>query len=247
MELSLGSTVAFSGAGLHRIGSAASTIRRRTSAITRRRSRPCHAAGRTERCSPTGASTRATGHTAIYTPGSRLGGRPRFPQRRRGGRQLRTLLTNGDVMVEGNSGELYIWDGTNLTELGNARRAASMTVLPNGQILIGGSEVYNSTGTYQAAWQPTITTAPSSVTRGDTYQITGTQFNGLSQAGGGMGDEYQSSTNYPLIQITNNKTKHVFYAREHDPSTMGVATGSMSVTTSFDVPSDMDTGAARWW
>ena len=59
-----------------------------------------------------------------------------------------------------------------------------------------------------------------------------------------MGDEYQSSTNYPLIQITNTSSGHVFYAREHDPSTMGVATGNMTVTTSFDVPSTIDTGAS---
>jgi len=70
------------------------------------------------------------------------------------------------------------------------------------------------------------------------------QFNGLSQAGGGMGDEYQSSTNYPLVQITNNSTKDVFYARTHDHSTMGVATGSKTVSTHFDVPSGMETGAS---
>jgi hypothetical protein len=119
-----------------------------------------------------------------------------------------------------------------------------MTVLPNGQILIGGSEVYNSAGTYQAAWQPTISSVPSTVTRGDTYQISGTQFNGLSQAGNGMGDEYQSSTNYPLVQITNNSTKHVFYTRTHDHSTMGVATGNETVSTNFDVPAGMETGAS---
>jgi len=32
-----------------------------------------------------------------------------------------------------------------------------------------------------------------------------------------MGDEYQSSTNYPLVQITNNSTKDP-YARTHDHS-----------------------------
>jgi hypothetical protein len=76
------------------------------------------------------------------------------------------------------------------------------------------------------------------------YQISGTQFNGLSQAGGGMGDEYQSSTNYPLVQITNNSTKDVFYARTHDHSTMGVATGSTPVSTNFDMPSNAETGAS---
>ena len=192
----------------------------------------------------TGASdTSAPANTAIYTPGSGWAAGPKFPNDDSAGDSFATLLPNGDAMVEGLSGELYIWDGTNFTDA-KLREFGIMTVLPNGQILIGGSVVYNSAGTYQSAWQPTISNYPSTVKRGNTYQISGTQFNGLSQAGGGMGDEYQSSTNYPLIQITNNSTKHVFYAREHDPSTMGVATGSTSVSTSFDVPSGIETGAS---
>ncbi|HEX4160159.1 MAG TPA: hypothetical protein VHY79_16970, partial [Rhizomicrobium sp.] len=183
------------------------------------------------------------GHTAVYTPGKGWAAGPDFPDNDAAGDSFSTLLTNGDGMIEGNSGELYTWDGTNLTDT-KFQGYGIMTVLPNGQILIGGSEVYNSAGTYQAAWQPTISTFPSTVTRGDTYQISGTQFNGLSQAGGGMGDEYQSSTNYPLVQITNNSSKHVFYARTHDHSTMAVATGSQSVSTNFDVASGTETGAS---
>ncbi|HEY3638230.1 MAG TPA: hypothetical protein VGK90_08745 [Rhizomicrobium sp.] len=188
-------------------------------------------------------SGETTAHNAIYTPGTGWAAGPDFPNEDQAGDSFITLLTNGDAMVEGNSGRLYIWDGTNLTDTKTSAYGI-MTVLPNGQILIGGSEVYNSAGTYQAAWQPTISSVSSTLTRGSTYKITGTQFNGLSQAGGGMGDEYQSSSNYPLVQITNNSTKHVFYARTHDHSTMGVATGSQSVSTNFDVPSGMETGAS---
>ena len=184
-----------------------------------------------------------TAHTAVYTPGQGWAAGPDFPNNDQAGDSFITLLPNGDGMVEGDSGELYTWDGTNLTDA-KLRAGGIMTVLPNGQILIGGSTVYTGTGTYQAAWQPTVSSAPSTVTRGDTYQISGTQFNGLSQAGGGMGDEYQSSSNYPLVQITNNSTKHVFYARTHDHSTMAVATGNKSVSTNFDVPSGMETGAS---
>ena len=96
-----------------------------------------------------------------------------------------------------------------------------------------------------SAWQPTIRSVATTLTHGSSNNpISGTQFNGLSQAGGGMGDEYQSSTNYPLVQITNGSTGHVFYARTHDHSTMGVATGSKTVSTNFDVPSGMETGAS---
>jgi len=76
-----------------------------------------------------------------------------------------------------------------------------------------------------------------------TYQISGTQFNGLSQAAA-FGDEFETATNYPLVRITNNSTKHVFYAKTHDHSTMGVATGNTIVSTNFDVPTNIETGAS---
>jgi hypothetical protein len=88
-----------------------------------------------------------------------------------------------------------------------------------------------------------ITTYPHSVTRGTTYKISGKQFNGLSQAAA-FGDEFETATNYPLVRITNTASKHVFYAKTHDHSTMGVATGSAIVFTNFDVPAGAETGAS---
>ena len=61
-----------------------------------------------------------------------------------------------------------------------------------------------------------------------------TQFNGLSQ-GAAYGDDVQSATNYPLVQITNNATGHKFFARTHDHSTMAVATGNAITSTQFDI------------
>ena len=90
---------------------------------------------------------------------------------------------------------------------------------------------------------PTVTNAPATVTPGSTYAISGTQFNGLSQAQG-FGDEYQTATNYPLVRITNTATGHVFYTHTHDHSTMGVATGTAIVSTNFDVPAKTETGAS---
>jgi hypothetical protein len=134
-----------------------------------------------------------------------------------------------------------VFDGTTLTA--GPSIPGCLMVLPTGQVLVGGSEVYASTGTYQTAWAPAIKAFPSSVTRGSTYKIAGTQFNGLSQAAA-FGDEYQTATNYPLVRITNNSTGHVFYAKTHNHSTMGVATGSTTVFTNFDVPAGMETGAS---
>jgi hypothetical protein len=188
----------------------------------------------------TGASA---GHTAVYTPGSGWAAGPDFPNGDDAGDNFAALLPDGDVMVEASSCDLYLWNGSKLTNTGTCGGYNALMVLPTGQILIGGSEVYNSSGTYQSAWQPTISTYPSTVTHGKSYQISGTQFNGLSQAAA-FGDEFETSTNYPLVQITNNSTKDVFYTRTHDHSTMGVATGSATVSTNFDVPSGAETGAS---
>jgi hypothetical protein len=46
------------------------------------------------------------------------------------------------------------------------------------------------------------------------------------------------------VRITNNATNHVSYARTHDHSTMGVATGSAVVSTTFDVPDALELGAS---
>ena len=97
------------------------------------------------------------------------------------------------------------------------------------------------TGTYQTAWRPTITKFTQSLFGGGNYQIWGTQFNGLSQANS-YGDEFQVSTNFPLVGITNNASGHVKYARTYNFSTMGVATGSAIVSTWFEVPTDTETG-----
>ena len=120
--------------------------------------------------------------------------------------------------------------------------------LPSGQLLFtdfsSDIEVFTPSGTYNQAWAPTISTAPTSVVRGSTYTISGTQFNGLSQ-GAAYGDDFQGATNFPLVRIVNNATGHVFYCRTHDHSTMAVATGGKTVSTRFDVPANTETGASQ--
>ena len=192
-------------------------------------------------------TTAGPGHTAIYTPGGHstnpgtwtVG--PDFPADDDGGDSFAVLLTNGNVLVEGESGTLYTFDGQHFTA--GAYGGGCLMVLPTGEILIAGAEIYTAPGTYAPAWAPTITSSPSTVNRGSSYQISGTQFNGLSQANS-FGDEYQTATNYPLVRITNHATGHVFYAHTHDHSSMGVATGSTPVSTTFDVPEGMETGAS---
>ncbi|HUI44189.1 MAG TPA: hypothetical protein VL523_19660 [Terriglobia bacterium] len=71
----------------------------------------------------------------------------------------------------------------------------------------------------------------------------GTQFNGVSR-GAAYGDDMQAATNFPLVQIANNSTGHVFYAETKNFSTMGVQTGSTVVSCTFIAPTSMETGAS---
>ena len=121
-----------------------------------------------------------------------------------------------------------------------------LLLLPTGGVMMNAQVIYNGSGTFLNRWRPTITSFLYSnfVTPGGTYQIFGTQFNGLSQANA-FNDEFQVATNFPLVRITNNATGDVSYATTHDFSTMGVATGSKIVSTWFDVPTDLQTGASK--
>ena len=195
-------------------------------------------------------STAGPGHTAIYTPpaiptdpGTWTVG-PDFPNNDDAGDSFAALLPNGNALVLGNSGKLYEFDGVNLTP--TLSTFGCLLVLPTGEVLVTGSraQLYTSANTtFSRSWAPRIKTFPATVVRGSTYQLTGRQFNGLSQAAA-FGDELETATNYPLVRITNRATGHVFYARTHDHSTMAVATGKATVSTNFDVPAGMETGTS---
>jgi hypothetical protein len=173
------------------------------------------------------------------------------------------LLPDGNVLLDSspidsncgwiNGTEFFEFNGTTLTQVAGTRYSSStpsfvgrLLTLPTGQILFldstGDAEIYTATGTPNSAWAPTITTSPATVGVGGTNMlITGTQLNGLSGAVA-YGDDYQAATNYPLVRITNLATSHVFYARTHGPSTMGVATGAATTSTYFDVPANIELG-----
>jgi hypothetical protein len=149
----------------------------------------------------------------------------------------------------------YEFNGTILTLVASPAGASSnpsytgrMLVLPTGQVLFTNGtktvQLYTSSGTYEAAWQPTITSVASTLTAGSTNNvIKGTQFNGLSQ-GAMYGDDAQMASNYPIVRIVNQATRDVYYCRTHNHSTMGVATGATIVSTEFDVPSNIATGVS---
>ena len=212
----------------------------------------------------TGASDCEPGHTSVFNSktGTWTKG-PDFPNSDAANDAPAALEISGKVIVEASpfSGtfsspaKFYEWTGSALNAFPAPPNAVNtpsffghLLVLPNGQIMYTDYstdvEFLTSVGTFNSAWRPTISSVATTLTHGSVNNaISGTQFNGLSQASA-YGDDFQDATNYPLVRITNNSTKHVFYCKTHTHSTMGVATGTKAVSTKFDVPAGIETGAS---
>jgi hypothetical protein len=189
-----------------------------------------------------------TGHTAIYTPaapdqpGTWVKG-PDFPGGDYCDDDFAALLTNGNVLVSSAFGNLYEFNGTTMTR--TASGGGSLLVLPTGEVMVAGRQLYRSSGTYQQFWAPMLfPLTVVAVGRGQTYVTYGSNFNGMSEAHG-FGDEFQTATNYPLVRLTNMATNHVFYARTHDHSSMGVRHLGSIASTRFDVPANAEVGTTK--
>ena len=156
----------------------------------------------------------------------------------------------------------FEFDGINLNPSTNPPNSncptfvGRMMVLPTGEAVWAreddsGIYAFTETGQPQDSFRPVITSAPSIITPGTTIQLSGTQFNGLSQAVA-YGDDYTAATNYPLVRIRNKQSGIVRYCRTSNHTTMdpagnvitsmGVATGAAIVTTQVAIPVDLETG-----
>jgi hypothetical protein len=206
----------------------------------------------------------ASGKTAIYnthTGAWSVG--PTLPTV--GGKQLdvadgpASLLPDGNVLFPASVGIYktpsywFEFDGTQLTNVAAPPYApfdstyyTRTLLLPTGQVLETDSlsptevEVYTPRGTALPGLAPVISSVPTLLAHGQTYRIAGQKFNGYSQANA-YGDDVQCATNFPLVRITNNATKHVFYARTYAFSFMGVASLA-TVTADFVVPAAIELG-----
>jgi len=235
--------------------------------VTLPSSNPCYEIG-PEVLRPEGSvfAVGGTGATAVYSTSSGTWAQgPTLPDDYAVEDGPGAILPDGNVLIDVSAwstsdcyqtgAHFYEFNGTSLTSVPGPSRAADdatyqgrMLVLPTGQILYtDGSttvQVYTPAGTYQSAWQPVVTSVASTLTPGSTGNaISGTQFNGLSQ-GAMYGDDAQMATNYPLVRIVNNTGGEVTYCKTHNHSTMAVATGTATVSTEFDVPAGIPTGAA---
>jgi hypothetical protein len=208
-----------------------------------------------------------TPHSALYQPAATPGGvgtwvgggRPPFE----GGTRLdaqdapASILPSGNVLVAMghgfNAGTYFCeYTGSKFVRVidpannGDVPYNGRMLPLPTGEVLFASNSIYLYTadGTPDPSWLPAITSMATDLVPGETYTLSGTQLNGLS-SGNSYGDECYVATNYPLVRLTFPATGHVFYARCHDPSTMGIATGSTVVTTRVEIPDGIDLGPAQ--
>ena len=156
-----------------------------------------------------------------------------------------------------NSNILIEWDGRSYCQINNVPDGMygqlDMLLLPSGQVMFtdvnywisSNYYLYTPGGTVYPGIAPTVHQFPNAVLRrGATYTVSGTRFGGYS-SGSVFGDDFQNYTNYPIVQIRNDASGHVFYARTHDHSTMGVFTGDTPTYTQMDVPPNMETGPSH--
>ncbi|PYK36898.1 MAG: hypothetical protein DME60_13250 [Verrucomicrobia bacterium] len=150
------------------------------------------------------------------------------------GRDAATLLPNGRVLVEGGytggfpgvpteTAELYdpasgTWQTT--SSLATARAYHTATLLPNGKVLvatgygIGGAytpsaELYDVGLGFSSDWQPVIERAPRRLISGNPLRLTGSLFQGISQAS--SGNTQDSSSNYPIVQLRSIENSQVAF------------------------------------
>src|SRR5207247_9117417 len=93
------------------------------------------------------------------------------------------------------------------------------TLLPNGKVLVAGgyngsyltsAELYDTgLGFVRPDWQPQIATATSPLILGSSLVLTGSRFQGISQASGG--NFRDSSTNYPVVQLRDIDNSQVAF------------------------------------
>jgi hypothetical protein len=207
------------------------------------------------------------GHTAVYHPWGGWTKGPDFPYIANEGQVAAadapgTVLPNGHGFVVTSPGEgpaplhVYDFDGEKITEVVGPPRTAldtafvtTLLILPSGEILFTDQspdvEIFRPTGAPLRCSAPVIDPGQplGTIHPGATYTIAGTQLNGVYQ-GSMFGDDVQQATNYPLVRITNIATKHVFYSRTHDHSSMSVAPGNHS-ETHFDVPAGQELGPSK--
>lgn len=178
-----------------------------------------------------------------------------------------TILPNGNVLFAASPvgdgvppTHFFIFDGTKITQIADAPSSTSVErtpafsgffmPLPNGQILFNnrmgptGLALFNPGTSPDSSWLPKITNVPTQLAVGSTYSVTGYQLSGLT-AGAAFGDDWGTTSNYSMIQITNIATGKVTYAPTKQIGTYAVTPNFVSTTT-FNVSPDAANGPSKF-
>jgi hypothetical protein len=218
-------------------------------------------------------------HTAVYSPSAspKWSNGPDLPDQ--DGKKIgivdgpAALMVNGNILfgagLINDKGDwsspcwYFEFDGTTFNRTSDPPNndcptySTRLLLLPNGDILFcreGDSSFYayhSDAAAPQDSFRPVIQVCPTNIAPGTTIQVSGLQFNGLSQAVA-YGDDSQTATNYPLVRIVNKQSGHVRYCRTFNHTTvdgsgnaipsMGVATGAAVITTNVVIPDDIELG-----
>lgn len=210
-------------------------------------------------------ATGATNLTAIYDTTAKTWTQgPSFPAGIDVADGPSCCLPNGNVIVMASPGygnlpaTMYLYNGSTLTQTNgppnitngvDSSYYGNFLLLPSGQMMMTDFspdiEIYNPAIGGQSAWRPTMTNVPAMVGAGNSYQISGTQLNGLT-GGTAYGDDLQNATNYPMLRVINLVSNYQTFCRTGGYSTMGVATGSTVETCNVLIPTTVDSGPSQF-
>jgi hypothetical protein len=120
--------------------------------------------------------------------------------------------------------------------LDTSSQFTALLVLPTGQVLLTNRteqiDVFTPDGDPNPAWQPTISNITDN--GNNTFTLTGTQLNGISE-GASYGDDKEMASNFPVIRLTD-ANGNVSFARTFNWSSSSVATGSTPESVEFTLP-----------
>jgi Kelch motif len=218
-------------------------------------------------------------HTAIYSPAARLKWMNGGDLPDQDGRSLGVMdgpaavLPNGNILFGAGPIDArgdykspcfyFEFDGSAFNRTNDPSNnncptyVTRLLLLPNGDVMFIREDdtslyaYHSDAATPQDSFRPVIKNCPPNLVAGTTVQISGLQFNGLSQAVA-YGDDAQTATNYPLVRVTNKGNHQVRYCRTFNHTTvdgagnlipsMGVATRSAVITTNAAIPGDLAAG-----
>lgn len=138
--------------------------------------------------------------------------------------------------------QLQVPDGSGLDTAHIPCFVTNMLDLPDGTVLYcnqgeGQYYVYTPAGAQLAAGMPTVGNITQITC--DTFRVTGTLFNGISE-GASYGDDWQMSTNRPIVRLAAGP--YVYYCRTFGWNRTDVQTSNLADTTYFIIPNGLQPG-----